>query len=169
MEDQYVLRGFVRSQSILSKYIRQLSESGSIMPQVDYNWRLKLPKDYQFIVKMPYYAEDIFKETPWYVDRLKQSEQYRYYLASYPTSTSDNVGPHIVATPLITNPTGSSYEVMVQAVDESNIKHLKYANGDYDLESEVWVVATIFLARALLYGKMVYIPFMLRISMVIRL
>ena len=28
-----------------------------------------------------------------------------------------------------------------QAVDESNIKHLKYANGDYDLESEVWVVA----------------------------
>lgn len=141
VEDQYVLRGFVRSQSILSKYIRQLSESGSIMPQVDYNWRLKLPKDYQFIVKMPYYAEDIFKETPWYVDRLKQSEQYRYYLASYPTSTSDNVGPHIVATPLITNPTGSSYEVMVQAVDESNVKHLKYANGDYDLESEVWVVA----------------------------
>ena len=42
------------------------------MPQVDYNWKLKLPKNYKFIIKVPYYADTLFEETPWYEEYLLQ-------------------------------------------------------------------------------------------------
>lgn len=141
VENQSVLRGFTRSQSVLGKYIKQLSKSGSIMPQVDYNWKLKLPSDYQFIVKIPYYVEDLFMETPWYVERLEQHEQFRYYAASYPTASMDIMAPHIVASPLITNPTASEFNVAVQAADNSKLKYLKAINGEYDIDYNAWIVA----------------------------
>ena len=141
VENQSVLRGFNRSQSILGKYISQLAKSGSILPQVDNNWRLKLPNNYQFIVKLPYYGAELFEETPWYKEFLLQKNQYRYYVATYPNGRSDDLAPHIVVTPLITNPTSSSYEVAVQAVDASEIKYLKYIYGERDAKELSWAVA----------------------------
>ncbi|NLJ95818.1 MAG: hypothetical protein GX321_01580 [Clostridiales bacterium] len=140
VENQTVLKGFVRSQSILGKYIKELSSSGSIMPQVDYNWKLILPTGYEFIVKVPYYAGTLFEETPWYVDELIQKNEYKYYIASYPASNKDTSAPHIVIAPLVTNPTASSFEIAVQAVDDSKIKRLKYANDDTDVSNAVWAV-----------------------------
>lgn len=141
IENQSVLRGFIRSQSILGKYISQLSKSGSIMPQIDYNWKLKLPRDYQFIVKLPYHASDLFEETQWYSRFLIQKDQYRYFVADYSISTVDTTPPHIVASPLITNPTASSYEIVVQAIDDSKIKYLKYVNGERDVNELAWAVS----------------------------
>lgn len=141
VENQVVLKGFIRSQSILGKYIKQLSASGSIVPQVDYNWKLNLPMDYQFIVKLPYYAGALFEETPWFKKEIAQKNQYNYYLASYPTNNEDATPPHLVIAPLVTNPTASSYEVAVQAVDASEIKRLKFANDIQDVSSNIWAVA----------------------------
>lgn len=140
VENQTVLKGFVRSQSILGKYIKELSASGSIMPQVDYNWKLKLPTGYEFIVKVPYYADALFEKTPWYVKQLIQKDGYNYYIASYLASNNDTSPPHIVLAPLVTNPTASSFEIAVQAVDDSKIKRLKYANDDSDVSSAVWSI-----------------------------
>lgn len=141
VENQVVLKGFIRSQTVLGKYIKQISASGSIIPQVDYNWKLKLPKDYQFIVKLPYYANTLFENTPWYEKRLIEKDQYKYYIASYPTNNEDTTPPHIVIAPLVTNPTASSFEVAVQAVDDSKIKSLKFADKMYDASSNIWAVA----------------------------
>lgn len=153
VENQVVLKGFVRSQSILGKYIKQLSVSGSIMPQVDYNWKLKLPKDYQFIVKVPYHAEGLFEETPWYVKELTQKDQYKYYIASYPLSNRDTTPPHMVIAPLVTNPTASSFEIAVQAVDDSEIKNLKFANEVHDPSSNIWAVSRDIPSKGVTVSK----------------
>ena len=165
VEEQVVLKGFVRSQSVLSKYIKQLVVSGSIMPQVDYNWKLKLPKNYKFIIKVPYYADTLFEETPWYEEYLLQENKYKYYTASYPAEEEDVTPPHLVVAPLITNPTASPFEIAVQAVDDAEIKYLRFTNGEIAADSNIWVVARIYPVKDLLYGRMVYIQYVLRISM----
>lgn len=141
IENQSVLKGFIRSQAILARYISQLSKSGSILPQVDYNWRLKLPSNYQFIVRVPYYTEELFEKTPWFQTRLKRANDYTYYTASYQTIFEDKLAPHLVIAPLITNPTASSYEIAVQAVDDSNIKYLKYWDEERDADYNAWIIA----------------------------
>jgi 2',3'-cyclic-nucleotide 2'-phosphodiesterase/3'-nucleotidase len=141
VENQAVLKGYVRSQSILGKYINQLSTSGSIIPHVDNNWSLVLPNSYQFIVKTPNYANTLFEKTPWYVKQLSQKDGYRYYAASYPNTHEDNTAPHIVVAPLITNPTASSFEIAAQAVDDSEIKYFKFMNGEHDINYNAWIVA----------------------------
>lgn len=141
VDKQTVLKGFIRSQAVLGKYIRQLSFSGSILPQVDYNWRLILPQNYQFIVKAPYYADSLFVETELYVKHLLQKDQYRYYVATYPNDLSDTVAPHLVVVPMVTNPTASPFDIAVKAFDASEIKHLKYIIGEYDLSYAAWISA----------------------------
>lgn len=141
VEKQSILRGFVRSQSVLGKYISQLSNSGSIMPQVDYNWNLLLPKNYEFIVKVPYHTGELFEETPWYRQYLVQKNMYRYYIAGYQTDLEDSTAPHMVISPSITNPTASPYEIMVQAVDDSEIRYLRYINGERDAHDNAWAIA----------------------------
>lgn len=141
VEEQIVLKGFIRGQYVLAQYVKQLAISGSILPQVDYNWKIKLPKNYQFIVKVPYYAGSLFEQTDMYVKYLTEKNQYRYYVASYPNGHQDTKAPHLVVAPLITNPTASPFEVAVQAVDDSEIKYLKYISGDLDIGSTTWSVA----------------------------
>lgn len=153
VEEQVVLKGFVRGQAVLGDYVEQLAISGSIMPQVDYNWKLILPRNYQFIIKIPYYAGDLFENTPWYVKYLSQKGQYRYYIASYPAEKGDTTPPHIVAAPLITHPTASSFEVAVQAADDSEIKRLKYASGEVAFDNDIWAVAKDIPSGGFTVGK----------------
>ncbi|NLO09970.1 MAG: hypothetical protein GX129_08925 [Clostridiales bacterium] len=141
IDKQSVLRGFNRSQSILGKYISQLAKSGSILPQVDYNWNLILPYNYQFIVKLPYHTSAMFEKTPWYKKSLTQKDNYGYFVAEYLSNSDDTTAPHIVVAPLVTNPTASSYEIAVQAVDESEIKYFKYVSGDKNINYVAWEVA----------------------------
>lgn len=140
VESQAIIKGFVRSQSILGKYIKELSASESIIPQVDYNWKLNLPTGYKFIVKLPYYAGTLFEDTPWYEEQLIQKGEYKYYTASYNASYKDTSPPHIVLAPLVTNPTASSFDIAVQVVDDSKIKRLKFSNDDSDVSSAVWAI-----------------------------
>ena len=92
VEKQEVLKGFNRSQVHLATYIKQLSKTGSIVPHVDYNWKLVLPSQYKFILRIPYYGGNDFEKTPWFVDELGEFEQYRYYIASY-LRRKDNIAP----------------------------------------------------------------------------
>lgn len=141
VEGQSVLRGFVRSQAVLAKYISQLSKSEGIVPQVDYNWRLVLPRSYQFIVKIPYYSDNLFRETTWYKKYLTQKDKYGYYIAEYLADTKDITPPHIVISPLVTNPTASPYDIVVQAFDDSEIKYLKYVFGEQAVDDNAWRIS----------------------------
>ena len=141
VETQIVYKSFNRSQAILADYVEQLSKSGSILPKVDYNWKVDFPASYKFLIKTPAYAHELFKETPWFEKYLTEEDGYRYYIASYPKSYKDEEGPSIIAIAGVTNPTGSPYEVEVYATDESEITHLRYMKGDYDLDYSGWVTA----------------------------
>lgn len=138
VEKQVALNGFIRSQSVLGKYMKQLSQSGSILPQVDYNWRVKLPSDYKFLMKVPAYADSFFENTPWYVEYLSEMDDYRYYTASYPIEKTDTTAPHILAAPLVTVATNSSFEVAVEVSDASELKYVKYATGEMDADYDGW-------------------------------
>lgn len=142
VEKQSVLGGFVRTQTVLSKYMDQISsEDHFTMPILDNNWKVNLPAENQFMIKVPYYADSIFKKTPWFVKDLDERNQYKYYVASYPKSSGDNEGPHIVATPIINTQTASAYEVAVNVSDASNLKTIRYVSGDHDLDYNAWVAA----------------------------
>jgi 2',3'-cyclic-nucleotide 2'-phosphodiesterase / 3'-nucleotidase / 5'-nucleotidase len=134
VEKQVVLNGFIRTQAVLSRYLERISSGNDILPKLDYNWRVSFPEGYRFLVKMPNYAEDKFMKTPWYKEYLTEKDQYRYYVAAYPKELSDTTGPHIVAAPVITSTTASPYEVAVNVSDASEIKYVRYLNGDYNLD-----------------------------------
>jgi len=141
VEKKVVLAGFNRSQSILGKYLKMKSANGSILPHVDYNWKVDFQGDYKFIVKAPYYAHDLVLETPWYEEYLGEVDQYRYYVASYPDTRLDTISPHIVLAQTKTDKTGSHYPIAVNATDMSEIKYLKYIKGDYDSSYTGWIFA----------------------------
>ena len=134
IEKQVALNGFVRTQSVLSKYIKEISDDGSILPQLDYNWKVSIPEDYRFIVKVPAYASGLFEQSPWYQSFLSEEDQYRYYTAKYPSEKADKTGPHIVATPVITTATATPYKVVLNITDASGIKQTGYVEGDQDLD-----------------------------------
>lgn len=130
VETQVVLNGFVRMQAVLGKYISQIADDGSLMPQLDNNWRISIPKETNFIVKVPYMGSGLFKKTSWYKDYIKDNEFYSYFTASYPEDTGDKIAPHIVATPVITSATASPYKVMVQVTDRSALKTVRVIGGE---------------------------------------
>ena len=148
-----VLNGFNRSQMVLSNYIKQISASGSIMPMVDYNWKVCLPSDYQFIVKAPYYADSLFTATSWYKSFLEEKDQYRYYSAAYQDTVADMDSPHIVITPVKTNVTASPYNIAVQAYDASEISKLKVLEGDFDANNYMWDFAPNIVDHAFTVTK----------------
>ncbi|HKM00372.1 MAG TPA: Ig-like domain-containing protein, partial [Mobilitalea sp.] len=157
IEKQVVLNGFIRSQTVLSKYIKLVSNSGDIQPQLDYNWRVSLPRGYQFLIKVPYYADKLIKETQWYKEFLTQKEQYRYYVASYPDENEDNIAPNIIAVPLVTSVTASSYDLVVHVADKSEIKYLRVMSGEYDLDFTGWAAAKDALGKPItIYENGIY-------------
>lgn len=141
VENQVVYKSFNRSQFVLADYVKQLSKSGSIIPQVDFNWKVEFPSNYKFIAKVPYYGHDLMVESPWFEKYLTEVNQYRYYLSSYKIDNKDQEGPHIVAMPGVTSPTASQYNVEVIAFDKSEIKELRYIKGDYDITYSGWMGA----------------------------
>lgn len=141
VEKQVVLNGFVRSQSVLSKYLEEAHHSGRILPQVDNNWRLSLPSDHRFIVKVPAYAGDLFKASPYYESYLKEVNQYRYYTAAYKQESEDKISPVIIISPAVTSATASPFDVALQVTDNSGIKTVRLLQGDFDINETGWLGA----------------------------
>lgn len=141
IDNQVVYKSFNRSQSVLADYVKQLSKSGSIIPQVDYNWKVEFPSNYKFIAKVPYYGHDLMVESPWFEKYLTELDQYRYYVGSYKMDNKDQEGPHIVAIPGVTSPTASPFNIEVVAFDQSEIKELRYIKGDYNINYSGWMAA----------------------------
>ncbi len=134
VETQVVLNGFVRMQTILSKYIAAISDNGSILPQLDYNWNVKLASDNSFITRVADQGEALFEASPWYKKLITKAEGYSYYEATYPNKDKDTIAPHIIATQVITDPTASPYKVAVHVTDASKLKTVQYIKGEKEAE-----------------------------------
>lgn len=134
VETQTVLNGFVRTQTVLSKYMKQIADDDSLIPRLDYNWRVSMDSNNSFIVKLPYYGASLFEKTDWYVKYLKDADFYKYYTATYPADREDTVGPHIVASPAITSATASPYKIAVSVTDRSALKIVRYVEGNENME-----------------------------------
>lgn len=135
VETQVVLNGFVRMQSVLSKYLSEISDNGSILPQLDYNWKVAMERDNSFITRVPSYAGKMFETTPWCKKLLVEADGYSYYEAAYEKQDKDTVAPHIVVTQVITAPTASPYKVAVHVADASELKFVQYINGEREVDS----------------------------------
>ncbi len=135
VETQVALNGFVRTQSVLSKYLSEISDNGSIMPHLDYNWNVRFSTDHSFITRVPEKAKGLFEATPWYKKLLGKADGYCYYEAAYSKSNEDTNSPHIIATQIVTAPTASPYKVAVHVADASKLKTVLYIKGDKEAET----------------------------------
>lgn len=152
IENQSVLRGFVRAQSVLTKYIEQVSESGILIPHVDNNWKVNVSSSYRFLVKMPSYADSLFKVTPWYVSYLEEVAGYKYYTAKF-SGLDDKDAPNILVSPLVTSATKSAYDVAVFVSDASKITMAKMVEGNVAKNFDGWVVAKDVLNKTFTVRK----------------
>lgn len=134
VEAQVVLNGFIRTQSVLSKYISAISDNGSILPHLDYNWNVGLAADKSFITRVPEQGEGLMEATPWSKKLLTKAEGYSYYEAAYPKKDKDTVSPHIIATQVITAATASPYKIAVHVTDASKLKTIQYVKGEKEAE-----------------------------------
>lgn len=142
VDTQRVLGGFIRGQSILSDYIKLKYNAGNLIPQVDYNWSVNLGNQSQFLVKVPKKGEHLFETSPWYKETLLEKDDYVYFTGKYDGKRKDTLSPHLIITPLITNPTASAYDIVVKGYDVSGIKSIRFLRGEYDLSYAGWSYAS---------------------------
>lgn len=142
VETQIVGKGYNRSQSVLSDYIRQLTASDkAICPTIDYNWTIKLPAKYEFLVKIPSYAAEQFEESNYFVELVSKTKEYYYYKAKITQKSSDTSAPSILLAPMKTGLTNSKYDVAVNVTDDSEIKYIRYKVGNVDVDYAGWFSA----------------------------
>lgn len=143
IENNHIYKAFFRSQSVLSDYIQQISKVGNIVPTPDFNWKLQVPDKYQFIVNGPTTATSLAKKSDWMVKELKTVDNYTYYVAEYKVNNEDTIAPNLYLVPTVIAPTGSGYDVVVDAIDASGIKTVKYLEGEYELGDDKWTNASV--------------------------
>ena len=137
IETQYISKSFYRTQAILSDYIRILSKTGSILPTPDNNWKVNLT-DREFLIMLPTIGDVDAKKSPWYIKDLKTENGYTYYKAKSVIASSDTTPPNLYIVPTVIDSTGTGYDVVVDGIDVSGIKKIRYMSGDYGLDFENW-------------------------------
>ncbi|MBO5198380.1 MAG: 5'-nucleotidase C-terminal domain-containing protein [Lachnospiraceae bacterium] len=140
-DTQLVYGGYNRSQVIVADYIQLLAKSGSVSVTPDNNWRLKLPENYRFLVSASARAVEYAANDSWNQGFLLAAGEYDYYKGAISYSQSDTVGPNIVVSPMVTGPTRTSYDVLVDASDASEIVSLRYQLGEVDADDITWNIA----------------------------
>lgn len=138
VEQQAIVKGYNRSQEILSDYIQQLSKVGEIHPVIDNNWRLKLPINSHYVVVTSTEADGLVTQEPWYKRTLFKQEDYTYYEGSFDQlfTVLDREGPGIVATPVTAEKSNQPIKILVSATDASGIRVLQYKKGKFDENSD---------------------------------
>lgn len=152
LDNQYIVRGYNRSQTIVSEYLQFLYQNGKVEISPDYNWKIALNSTKQYIVKTSSLSESVASNYPWFIKKLDTVDQYNYYLGKGTYTFLDTTAPNIVAYPLTTVATNQDVKVSVKASDESGIKTLKYAIGSYTVNDNVWgtsleITDNYFVAR----------------------
>lgn len=136
IENQYIYKNFYRTQSVLSEYIQTISKVGSILPTPDNNWNVIGTKE--FLIKVPSIGKEEVKNSPWYMQELKTVDGYTYLKGQSIERHNDSIAPNLYLVPTITEVTGTGYDVIVDAIDSSGIKELRYKEGKYNLSYNDW-------------------------------
>jgi 2',3'-cyclic-nucleotide 2'-phosphodiesterase/3'-nucleotidase/5'-nucleotidase len=139
IETQYIYKNFYRTQSILSEYIKTISKTGSIIPTPDNNWKLSLTNK-EFLIMLPSIGDEDAKKSPWYVSNLKSENDYTYYKAKQIVESTDKTPPNLYVIPTVTEATGTGYDVVVDGIDASGIKTIRYVSGDHGLDYDSWYI-----------------------------
>ncbi len=141
-DDQIVYGGYNRSQTVIADYVKLLAKSGTLSLAPDSNWHLKLPSGYQYLVTASSNADAFAREDDWYDSLVLEFGDYDYYIGtSTGINLTDTNAPHIVIRPEKTGPTRSSYQVLVDATDASEIVKLRYQTGDVSADDYSWNIA----------------------------
>lgn len=140
-DTQLVYGGYNRSQTIVTDYVKLLAKSGTVSVTPDNNWHIKLPAKYSFLVTASTQAADHTKLASWNEGFLLAAEDYDYYKGTLNYTENDTSAPNVVIKPMTTDPTRTSYDVLVDATDASGIAKLKYQSGDVGLNDVNWNIA----------------------------
>lgn len=142
LDNQAIYKGYNRGQVIVSKYLEECGKIGKISYTADNNWNVLLPGGYTFLLKSPLASETLAKNTKWYnktvttVDGISYMQGYGNMLSGL------NSTPSIILTSTNTETTNKSVKILVDAYSGQGIEELKFAIGDYNVDSFVWDTAT---------------------------
>lgn len=137
---QYIYKGYVRTQGIISDYIVQKSKIGKLKIQPDYNWRVQVPFGTQFLVKTSKLAKNQVLNADWFVRELGSKGDYIYSVGSFSNRKNKNQ-MSLCVSQTYTDVTSDKIKVAVQATSGIGITQVRYKMGDYDKDSEVWFMA----------------------------
>lgn len=141
IKNQAVYKGINKTITILADYVKQLNNLGKITPVADNNWRISLPSNCDFIIKASDKADSYMGQYQWKYSLLNNVSGYNYYKVHFNGNIFDNDGPNLVLASSNEKETNKNIKVGVSASDESGLKMLKYAYGDYDKDND-WNSAT---------------------------
>lgn len=136
LDEQYITRGFNRSQAIFKEYLKNLSAIEPVKADVDYNWGLQVPDGKKTIVMMGRKGLEYVKGERWFDSVLRDGKSGAYVLCN--SSLASGARPHVVLSAVIKETTNRNVPVRVQAVSANKVVRLKYAMGNYSADSPVW-------------------------------
>ncbi|MBR1744224.1 MAG: 5'-nucleotidase C-terminal domain-containing protein, partial [Lachnospiraceae bacterium] len=123
---------------IVTAYISEQSEKGSIILECDNNWRVEFPEAENYLLKSSAASKIVAVAKDWYVDCLKELNGYAYYQARLSASYEDTAGPLLVLAQIDSDASGDEVRIAVQTSDSSNISFIKYAEGSLAADDSAW-------------------------------
>ncbi len=134
--NQIIKKGATHRLNVLLDYVKQLCKVEDLVPTVDNNWNIALPKDKSFILRSSQNAT--INKDMWNYSIIDTLSPNVFYKVQYQLTSDDRTGPNVVLASTNNANTNNNVDIAVNANDSSGIKVLKYTIGDYDKDSYVW-------------------------------
>lgn len=153
IEHKAIRKGINKSLSVLVDYVKEISQTGNIVPCVDNNWNISLPEGHSFLLKLSTLADLDSEFNEWNRTLILTDNQYSYCKIDYKSIAEDKDPPNIVLASTNKAKTNQNIDVAVHVTDRSGLKTIKYLFGDYNESYYAWDIVSpmenhIFTASA---------------------
>ncbi len=126
-------------QDVVSNYLKELSNLGTIDVTTRQNWKLALPGGYRFLLESGSGGDDIIAASKWYSRTYDSSDGYSYYECQVPyEDNTDTEGPSLSLASSSYETSDSPVTVRILANDISGIAEKRYILGTRPPISSDW-------------------------------
>ncbi|WP_167958669.1 Ig-like domain-containing protein [Anaerosporobacter faecicola] len=142
LDNQAIYKGYNRSQIIVSNYLAECGKLGKVQYTADNNWNIVVPGGYTFLIKSPQASENFAKKSNWFLKVASSVEGMSYIQGDGSILSNITSTPTIILTSTNTATTNKAVTVLVNAYSGQGVSELRFAYGDYSVNSTIWDSAT---------------------------
>jgi len=137
IDEQWIVKGYIRTQGVLRDYIQQKAKSGTLKIKPDYNWKIELPGKTKFVTKTSTQGEAALKKSTWFIDEVGRQDGYIYSVGSFEKRPDKNE-VKILTSVTYSDATSDKVRVAVEASSRYGIKEIRYTVGELDKNAGAW-------------------------------